>query len=80
MQRATLTASLRALELIRDDGAERLIEARMFSTAAAHTAIIDNAVRCTLDLAFAVKAAAAGDAGPARLAVAELSIDQIEVR
>ena len=49
MARATLTASLRALEVIRDDGAKRLLDAGMVTTAAAHTAIIDNAIRAALN-------------------------------
>jgi len=79
MQRATLTASLRALEIIRDDGAKRLLDAGMITTAAAHKAIIDNAINAALDLALAVKAAASGDMAPAWDAIDVLALNQIEV-
>ena len=80
MQRATLTASLRALEIIRDDGTKRLLDSGMITTAAAHKAIIDNAINAALDLAFAVKAAATGDMAPAWETIDQLSLDQIEVK
>ena len=80
MPRATLTASLRALEVIRDDGAKRLLDAGMVTTAAAHTAIIDNAIRAALDLALAIKASAEGDMAPAWEAIDALALNQIEVR
>jgi hypothetical protein len=80
MPRATLTASLRALEIIRDDGAKRLLDAGMVTTAAAHTAIIDNAIRAALDLALAIKSAASGDMAPAWEAIDTLALDQIEVK
>ncbi|RMB26223.1 hypothetical protein C8J47_3540 [Sphingomonas sp. PP-F2F-G114-C0414] len=80
MSRATLTASLRALEIIRDDGAKRLHDAGMITTALAHTAIIDNAIRASLDLAYAVKAAAEGNMAPAWEAIDVLALSQIEVR
>jgi hypothetical protein len=80
MARATLTASLRALEIIRDDGAKRLLDAGMVTTAAAHTAIIDNAIRAALDLALAIKAAAEGNMAPAWGAIDALALNQIEVR
>jgi len=79
MQRATLTASLRALEIIRDDGAKRLLDAGMVTTAAAHKAIFDNAINAALDLALAVKAAASGDMAPAWDAIDVLALNQIEV-
>lgn len=80
MPRATLTASLRALEVIRDDGAKRLHDAGMITTALAHTAIIDNAILAALDLAVAVKTAAEGNPALAIEAVDVLGLDQIEVR
>jgi hypothetical protein len=80
MQRATLSASLRALEVVRDGGAEVLRAAGESASAAGHTSIIDNAIRATLDLAHAVKAAAAGDMAPAWEAIDLLALDQIEVK
>jgi hypothetical protein len=80
MARATLTASLRALEVIRDDGAKRLLDVGMVTTAAAHTAIIDNAIRAALDLALAIKAAAEGDMAPAWDAIDAFALNQIEIR
>jgi hypothetical protein len=80
MARATLTASLRALEVIRDDGAKRLLDAGMVTTAAAHTAIIDNAIRAALDLALAIKAAAEGNMAPAWDAIDAFALSQIEIR
>lgn len=80
MPRATLTASLRALEVIRDDGTKRLLDAGMVTTAAAHKAIIDNAIRAALDLALAIKAAAEGDMAPAWEAIDAFALNQIEVR
>ena len=80
MPRATLTASLRALEIVRDDGAKLLHESGMITTALAHTAIIDNAIRAALDLAYAVKAAAEGNMAPAWEAIDVLALSQIEVQ
>jgi hypothetical protein len=80
MPRATLTASLRALEVIRDDGTKRLLDAGMVTTAAAHKAIIDNAIHAALDLALAIKAAAEGDMAPAWEAIDAFALNQIEVR
>jgi hypothetical protein len=80
MPRATLTASLRALEVIRDDGTKRLLDAGMVTTAVAHKAIIDNAIRAALDLALAIKAAAEGDMAPAWEAIDAFALNQIEVR
>jgi hypothetical protein len=80
MARATLTASLRALEVIRDDGAKRLLDVGMVTTAAAHTAIIDNAIRAALDLALAIKAAAEGNMAPAWDAIDAFALNQIEIR
>jgi hypothetical protein len=80
MARATLTASLRALEVIRDDGAKRLLDVGMVTTAAAHTAIIDNAIRAALDLALAIKAAAEGDMAPAWDAIDAFALNQIDIR
>lgn len=80
MARATLTASLRALELVRDDGAKHLHNAGMVTTALAHTAIINNAIRAALDLAYAVKGAAEGNMAPAWEAIDVLALSQIEVQ
>ena len=80
MTRATLTASLRALEIIRDGDAQLLLEAAKPMSAAAHTAIIDNVIGLTLHLAHAVKAAAAGDQDAARQAVRDFHLDEVEIR
>ncbi|MEG8051562.1 hypothetical protein QP178_17450 [Sphingomonas aurantiaca] len=80
MTRATLTSSLSALAIIRDDGAKRLHDAGMITTALAHTAIIDNAIRAALDLAYAVKAAAEGNMAPAWEGIGVLALSQIEVQ
>ena len=79
MARATLTASLRALERVRDDGAKLLHESGMITTALAHTAIIGNAIRASLDLAYTVKAAECNMA-PAWEAIDVLALSQIEVQ
>ncbi|PTQ61201.1 hypothetical protein C8J26_1526 [Sphingomonas aurantiaca] len=77
---ATLTARLRALEVVRDDGAKHLHDAGLVTTAMAHTAIIDNAIRAALDLAYAVQAAADSDVAPAWEAIDVLALSQIEVQ
>lgn len=79
MTRATLTASLRALEVIRDGDARLLLEAGKPMSAAAHTAIIDNAIRATLDLAHAVRAVAAGDPEAAHRVILDLRLDELEI-
>ncbi len=79
MTRATLTASLRALEVIRDDDARRLLEAGKPMAAAASIAIIDNAIRATLDLAAAVTAALDGDLAPARQISADVALDSMGI-
>ncbi|USU13217.1 hypothetical protein NF701_05100 [Sphingomonadaceae bacterium OTU29THOMA1] len=76
----TLTMSLRALEVIRDGDARVLLAADKPASAAAHTAIIDNAIDATLTLAAAVKAAAAGDQEAARRVAEDLRLDELEVR
>ena len=80
MQRATFTMSLRALEVIRDGDARLLLAADRPMSAAAHSAIIDNVIAVALDLAQAVKAAAAGDIDAARLAILDLRLDEVEIR
>ena len=80
MPRATLAASLRALEVVSDDGAKHLHDAGLVTTAMAHTAIIDNAIRAALDLAYAVQVVADGDMAPAWEAIDVLALSQIEVR
>ena len=80
MSRATFTASFRALEIIRDDGAARLIGAKMFSAAAAHTAIVDNAIDTARALVVAVKAAAAGDQDALRAVIADLRLDDVQIQ
>lgn len=80
MTRATLTMSLRALEVIRDGDARMLLQADKPASAVAHTAIIDNAIGAALALAVAVKAAAAGDPDAARQAVRDLGLDEVEVK
>lgn len=76
----TLTMSLRALEVIRDGDARVLLAADKPVSAAAHTAIIDNAIAATLTLAAAVKSAAAGDQEAARRVAEDLRLDELEVR
>jgi hypothetical protein len=80
MSRATFTASFRALEIVRDDGAARLIEARMFSSAAAHIAIVDNAIDTARALVVAVMAAAAGDQDALSSVIADLRLDAVGIR
>ena len=80
MPPVTFTMSLRALEVIRDGDARALLAADKPMSAAAHTAIIDNAIAVTLRLAHAVKAAAAGDIDAARLTILDLRLDELEVR
>lgn len=76
---ATLTLSLRALEVVRDGDLRRSapLTAR---EAAARAVIIDNAIAVTLQLAAAVKAAAAGDIAPSAAAVDALRLTELEVR
>lgn len=76
---ATLTQSLRALEVVRDGDVRRAEPAR-YREAAARALIFDNAITVTLQLAAAVKAAAAGDTAPALAAVAVLRLDEVEVQ
>lgn len=76
---ATLTQSLRALEVVRD-GDTRRSASLTPREAAARAAIVDNAIAATLKLAAAVKAAAAGDPAPAVAACAALCLDELEVR
>jgi hypothetical protein len=80
MQRATFTMSLRALEVIRDGDARLLLAADKPMSAAAHSVIIDNVIEIALDLASAVKAAAACDIDAARRAILNLRLDELEVR
>lgn len=76
---ATLTQSLRALEVVRDADVRRADRAG-YQEAIARALILDNAISATLQLAAAVKAAAAGDTTPAIAAVAALRLDQVEVQ
>ncbi|MGW8136883.1 hypothetical protein ACWGNZ_14885 [Sphingomonas zeae] len=76
---ATLTQSLRALEVVRDADVRRADPAG-YQEAIARALILDNAISAPLQLAAAVKAAAAGDTAPAIAAVAALRLDQLEVR
>lgn len=80
MQRATFTMSLRALKVIRDGDARLLLAADKPMSAAAHSVIIDNVIEIALDLASAVKAAAAGDIDAARCAILNLRLEELEVR
>lgn len=75
----TLTQSLRALEVIRDADIRRADPIQL-REALGRGLIIDNAVAVALQLAAAVKAAAAGDTAPAVAAVSELRLDQVEVK
>lgn len=79
-RRATLTASLRALELVRDGDAQLLLKHGRPDAAAARIAIIDNARIAAIELAVAVRAAAAGDIEPARRIAHDLRLDQLEIR
>jgi hypothetical protein len=76
---ATLTQSLRALEVVRDADVRRADPAH-YREAMARALIVDNAITATLQLAAAVKAAAAGDTAPAVAAVTALRLDQLEMR
>lgn len=78
MLTATLTQSLRALEVVRD-GDVRRADPLALREATARAAIITHAIGVTLQLAAAVKAAAQGDAAPAITAVAALRLDEMEV-
>lgn len=77
--RVTLTQSLRALEVIRDADIRRA-DATQLREALGRGLIIDNAVAVALELAAAVKAAAAGDTAPAVAAMNALRLDQLEVK
>ncbi|MFN3675450.1 MAG: hypothetical protein ACK4TC_05670 [Sphingomonas pseudosanguinis] len=77
--RVTLTQSLRALEVIRDADIRRA-DATQLREALGRGLIIDNAVAVALELAAAVKAAAAGDTAPAVAAMSALRLDQVEVK
>ena len=77
--RVTLTQSLRALEVIRDADIRRA-DATQLREALGRGLIIDNAVAVALELAAAVKAAAAGDIAPAVAAMNALRLDQVEVK
>ena len=63
---ATLTQSLRALEVVRDGDVRRAAPLTL-REAHARAAIMTHAIGVTLQLAAAVKAAAAGDPAPAQL-------------
>lgn len=76
---ATLTQSLRALEVVRDADVHRADPAH-YREAMARALIVDNAITATLQLAAAVKAAAAGDTAPAVAAAFMLRLDEVEVR
>lgn len=76
---ATLTQSLRALEVVRDADVRRADPAH-YREAMARALIVDNAITATLQLAAAAKAAAAGDTAPAVAAVTALRLDQLEMR
>lgn len=78
--RATLTQTLNALEVVKNGNADTLNAAGMVTTALASTAITDNAIGVMLELAAAVRAAAAGDLEPARAAMRDLRLDQLEIR
>lgn len=75
----TLTQSLRALEVVRDADVRRADPAH-YREAMARALIVDNAVTVALQLAAAVKAAAAGDIAPAVAAMSALRLDQVEVK
>ena len=76
---ATLTQSLRALEVVRDGDVRRAAPLTL-REAHACAAITTHAIDVTLQLAAAVKAAAAGDPAPALAAAAALRLDEVEVQ
>ena len=77
---ATLTQSLNAMELIADADIAKLHAAGERVTAFAHQAIKENLVTVTLQLAAAVRAALDGDLTPARVAMRDMRLDQLEIR
>ncbi len=77
---ATLTQSLNALELVTDAAVAKLHAEGERVTAFAHQSIKENAVNATLRLAAAVRAALDGDLAPARDAMRDLRLDQLEIR
>ncbi|MFN3677268.1 MAG: hypothetical protein ACK4TC_14950 [Sphingomonas pseudosanguinis] len=76
---ATLTQGLRALEVVRYSDVRRADPVAL-REATARAAIITHAIGVTLQLAAAVKAAAAGDIAPAVAAMTALRLDQVEVK
>lgn len=78
--RPTLTQTLNALEVVTDTTVARLRTAGKPTTALAYVAIRDNAITTTLELAAAIRAALAGDLEPARTAMRDLRLDQLEIR
>ena len=76
---ATLAQSLRALEVVRDGDVRRAAPLTL-REAHARAAIMTHAIGVTLQLAAAVKAAAAGDTAPAIAAMAALRLDEVEVK
>jgi hypothetical protein len=78
--RPTLTQTLNALEVVTDKTITGLRAGGHATTALAYVAIRDNAITTTLELAAAIRAALAGDLEPARTAMRDLRLDQVEIR
>lgn len=78
--RATITQSLNAMELVKQGNVDTLNAAGMATAAVAYVAITDNAIAVMLELTAAVRAALDGDLEPARTAMRDLRLDQVEIR
>ena len=78
--RVTFTQSLNALEVVKNGNADTLNAAGKPAMALASIAITDNVIGVMLELAAAAIAAAAGDLEPARAAMRDLRLDQLEIR
>ena len=77
---ASLNSSLTMLEQVRDKQAEFLAKANIDPNAiAAFKALIDHQIRVMLELAAAVKAAAAGDVAPAQMASLSLRLEEVSI-
>jgi hypothetical protein len=77
---ASLNSSLETLEKVRDKQAEFLARAKVDPNGiAAFKALIDHHIRVTLELAVAVKAAAAGDTAPAQMTALSLRLDEVSI-
>jgi len=78
--RVTFTPSLNALEVVKNGNADTLNAAGKPAMALASIAITDNVIGVMLELAAAAIAAVAGDLEPARAAMRDLRLDELEIR